>query len=378
MSSSNASSPLLEAFIKRSRSIVLAGAVLILALSWGLLQYALSDKTPRSLGSPLPTSPSSAAGEVAGSSSTPFLPRFLDGVDVSPTGTNLQVYGVMVENSPEARPLSGPARANVVLESPVEGGITRFLLLFDAQSTVDQIGPVRSARPYFVDWAEAVQAVYAHVGGSPEALQRITASANIRNLDEFFLARYFWRSSKRSAPHNTYTRMDLLRSSQAAKQGVTSVFKPWSYAASEAASSTPETAVSSVSIPYGGPFNVTWVYDSLQKTYMRRQADQLELDADGMVVTATNVVVMATDMRAVDQVGRLHVRTTGTGKAWVYRNGQRFEGVWSRQPGQWLSFEQSDGRPISFAPGKTWISVIAASSMTPMEVLSTHSSEKTL
>ena len=136
-----------------------------------------------------------------------LVPRMLDGVQVPFEEAALQPFAVMVENSPDAWPLAGLAKANLVIEAPVEGSITRFLAVIDATTTVDQIGPVRSARPYFVDFANGLQAVYAHVGGSPEALSLIHVLSSFRNLDEFSSGKYFWRSSKRAMPHNTYTEL---------------------------------------------------------------------------------------------------------------------------------------------------------------------------
>ena len=119
---------------------------------------------------------------------------------VSAEEANLQPYAVMIDNHPDARPSSGLAAANLVFEVPVEGGMTRYMAVFDATTTVDQIGPVRSARPYFVELADALGAVYAHVGGSPDGLNLITSLPKFRDLNEFWNGKYFWRSAKRDAP----------------------------------------------------------------------------------------------------------------------------------------------------------------------------------
>jgi len=84
-----------------------------------------------------------------------------------------QVFGVMVENSADAWPLSGLDQAFLVIEAPVEGSIPRFIAFFSDDQEVEKIGPVRSARPYYIDWNDGLQAMYTHVGGSPEALELI-------------------------------------------------------------------------------------------------------------------------------------------------------------------------------------------------------------
>jgi hypothetical protein len=239
------------------------------------------------------------------------------------------------------------------------------MAVYDASTTVEQIGPVRSARPYYVDLADALGATYAHVGGSPDALQRIASLAKFENLDEFFNAKYFWRSSKRAAPHNAYTRTDLLTAAAEQKQwGQASDFHPWRYGAS---SSTGDVngSVTDIRIPYGGAFNVSWKYVSDTQSYTRFQSGVAQRDADGVAVTSSNVVVLLTDGQVLDAVGRLSIRTTGRGKAWLFRDGQRFDVTWHRSSGEWFTFETDQGQDAMFHPGTTWISVITSPEMGP-------------
>ena len=122
-----------------------------------------------------------------------------------------QVFAVMVENSAEAWPLSGLDQAFLVIEAPVEAKIPRLEgFYYLGQKEVEKIGPVRSARPYYVDWAEEFGALYAHVGGSPAALKQITASNDLFDLNEFWHGPNFWREAFRFIPHNVYTSTELL------------------------------------------------------------------------------------------------------------------------------------------------------------------------
>ncbi|MBI4139190.1 DUF3048 domain-containing protein [Candidatus Uhrbacteria bacterium] len=291
--------------------------------------------------------PTTTAGEL--------VPRKLDGVPVPFEASALQTYAVMVENAPEARPLMGPAKANLVIEAPVEGGITRFLLVFDATSTVDQIGPVRSARPYYVEFANGLGAVFTHVGGSPEALDLIRQLTFFRNVDEFSSGKYFWRSAKRPMPHNVYTRMDLLRSADEAKGWEDGLFRGWRYG-----TSTESGDVREVNVPFAGVFAVRWTYDPASGRYRRFQSGAEQKDADGTPVEAANIVVMRTEEQVLDEVGRLRIRTTGSGKATVYRNGEKIESLWRRAAGEWLRFETVDGIDVEFTPGTTWIEVVTS------------------
>jgi hypothetical protein len=209
-----------------------------------------------------------------------------------------------------------------------------------------------------VDWAESLDAVYAHVGGSPDALGLISHIKDFRNLDEFTNGKYFWRSAKRFMPHNTYTRTDLLRDATTSKNWEVGNFHSLRYA-----TSSDRGDVGEIKIPYGGAYSVKWSFDANSNNYRRYQSGSPQNDADGTPVNATNVVVLLTEEKVLDDVGRLQIRTTGSGKAVVYRRGEKIAGVWRRQAGEWYSFETVDGKDIEFEPGTTWISVVTSKSM---------------
>lgn len=351
-----------ETFIKRSWPVLAFGAVLILLASVALVTFAVSGKGRKQTAATQPTETATST-PLAGD----LVPRSLDGVLVSPQDANLQAYAVMLENSPEARPLSGLAKANVVYELPVEGGVTRYLAVYDASTTVDQIGPVRSARAYYVDLADSLNALYAHVGGSPEALDKIKGLKGFRDLNEFWNGKYFWRSAKRSAPHNVYTRSDLLHSAEKSSAWKTGKIQSWEYKEDDPAESTTSTKRGNEegpSIPYGGSFNVKWTYDRDANAYSRKLAGVIQKDSDGSAINARNVIVAETEWSAYDSVGRLKLRTTGKGKATIYRDGKKLSGVWKRSAGMNFSFEGVDGSDILLNRGTTWIEFVQGSAAT--------------
>ena len=119
------------------------------------------------------------------------------------------VVMVMVNNHPQARPQSGLNRADIVFEILAEGEITRFAAFYHSE-TEGTIGPVRSARPYYMDLAEGMGAVIAHAGGSPAAKERFT-QPGYPSLDGIAGgSQYFTREEFRQAPHNLYTSMEQL------------------------------------------------------------------------------------------------------------------------------------------------------------------------
>jgi hypothetical protein len=344
-----------NAFVERmtkSWKATAAVAIVLVGASVAFLIYALQDSKPR----PVVTPPA----EETATSTVNYLERALDGMLVDASSTRLLPLGVMVENSADAWPLQGPAKADVVFEAPVEGSITRYFLLFDASSTVDEIGPVRSARPYFVEWADAFHAMYVHVGGSPEALDNIKKDSDFQDLNEFFNGWAFWRAAKRTAPHNVFTRTELLLQAAEKKGYEAAPFRPWEYA--EANTSTDRTVdVEEINVPYEGLYAAQWRYDKETDEYVRYRGNAMVRDADGTPIRVKNVVVMLTEAQVLDEIGRLRVRTTGRGKALVFSNGKKREGSWVRSAGQTLQFEGVDGSEITFSRGKTWISVLTGS-----------------
>jgi len=332
----------------------MVGAVVLLLVSAVLIYLAVTGKTRTATNEPVVI-------EQATSTPVVMVPRRLDGVLVPQGQEALAPRAVMVENFIASRPLSGPALANVAIEAPVEGGITRFILFFDATTTAPEVGPVRSSRPYFIDWAKAWGASYFHVGGSPDALKMIKGLGNLFvSIDEMRNGDFFWRSSDRTAPHNAYTSQTLMTQALTAK-GFGSGTAPinWHFQDAVATSTKRGSAWSPpmVKIPYGGSYNVTWKYDTDRGVYQRYQAGVLQTDKDGTPVESENVVVLKTDAQVLDSVGRLKIRTVGSGDALAYRDGIKYVLRWQRSANESIKFGSIDGSEFLLTRGRTWIEV---------------------
>jgi len=160
------------------RELIIAGTMLILLIASGTAGWVQTHKNVKVIANhtkthytkPKPPAPTTVAST-------------LSGLQVDKSVNQRPVTGVMIENSPDARPQSGLDQASVVFEAIAEGGITRFLTLFQ-DTQPDYLGPVRSARPYYVQWCMGFDCSLAHVGGSPEALADIPAWGT-KNLDQF-------------------------------------------------------------------------------------------------------------------------------------------------------------------------------------------------
>lgn len=269
-------------------------------------------------------------------------------------GESLFVFGVMVENAYDAWPLSGVEDAFLVIEAPVEGSIPRFLAFFTSDMRVDEIGPVRSARPYYVDWAHGWDLVYAHVGGSPEALELIT-ELGVQDLNEFYNGSTFWRSTHRSAPHNVYTSIDRLTRTAKAKDFKQRSQGFFSFKSSEGDYGDIDL-VEYWWFSRSGAYDVVWNFEN--GLYTRSQGVNTAQSADGDLYQVNNVIFLETDIRSIDDVDRKRVRTTGEGDALLFQNGFRTEIIWKKNSIDGpLYFEDAWGNEVTLLPGKTWITV---------------------
>jgi len=268
----------------------------------------------------------------------------------------------MIDNSVDAWPVSGVEKAFLVIEAPVEASIPRLEAFFSAGFSVEKIGPIRSARPYFVDWANEFDALYAHVGGSNAALDLILSTGTF-DLNEFYNGSSFWRSSDRSAPHNAYTSTDLLAVavSRAEERGRASepLYGTWTF--KDGASQDDDiVSESGVSVRFNSSlYAVDWTFDPATDTYLRSQGGKKAISAEGVRFSANNVAVMVTDIEVLDAVGRRSVRTVGEGKAWVLQDGRTIEATWKKPSvSERLVFYDQAGDMISMNAGNTWIEVV--------------------
>lgn len=131
------------------------------------------------------------------------------GVEVAKEVLDKIPYMAIIENSQAARPQSGLYAADMVFETLAEGGIPRFIALYQSEDS-QKIGPIRSARPYFIDITREYNLPFAHCGGSEEALQAINRD-KLMGMNEFYNGSFFWRDKERIAPHNLYTSSEKLR-----------------------------------------------------------------------------------------------------------------------------------------------------------------------
>ncbi|HET8567904.1 MAG TPA: DUF3048 domain-containing protein [Candidatus Limnocylindria bacterium] len=268
---------------------------------------------------------------------------------------------VRVPNDPAARPQSGLAKADIVFELLVEGGITRYALVFHSEEA-DKVGPIRSARLSDLHLAPMLRAILAHVGAQTQTLERIREAAKAGqfvDVDQFQSSAAFDRVSDRPAPQNVYTSTQRIR--EAAKDTAKVQVPPLAFGESKAQGKPATT----LTIPYTGSGKVT--YEPSGDGFKRAQAGQPTVD-DGREVAPANVIVIKTEITEVpgyveDEHGSLSldIRSTGSGPVVVLTAGKRFDGTWERSGAANFSFKDASGTPILLRPGLSWVHIVPIS-----------------
>lgn len=274
--------------------------------------------------------------------------------------TTQPVTAIMIENSPDARPQSGLKQSGVVYEAIAEGGITRFLTLHQ-QDKPQLIGPVRSLRMYYVDWLAPYNASIAHIGGSRDALNEVR-NGHYRDIDQFFNADSYWRSTDRWAPHNVYTSFSKLDALNKAKGYKESRFT--GFTRTDAKPSKKPTA-KNIAIEFSGPlFNTTYAYDKKHNRYNRSQGGAPHVDREDGQISPSVVIAMKINMNRVLQDGyREDIKTTGGGEAIIFQNGTAKKVTWHKpKRNRQITFTDDNGKDVPLVRGQTWIAAIPNSS----------------
>ena len=320
--------------------------------------------------SPPPIGSPAAPGPSSGPSATPspsLVPAPLTGRPVSVALAQRPAIAVMVDDLAAARPQAGFSAASVIWQAPAEGGIPRYMLVFQETLPV-LVGPVRSARQYFIDWAAELHALYVHVGGSPQALATLGAAGHgelVYDADEFRYGggRYLWRVSDRRPPHNVYTDGEHL-AALAHLLGVTAPPPPpgWSFAPDPPLPERPQGGRLAVAYPAN---TISYAYDRRTNRYVRSVSGETpQRDAaTGEVVTPANVVVIWVHLAPLTGPGagkgRLEATLVGSGPAWIAHNGRTIRGVWRKTaPAAPTRFFEAAGHPVTFTIGQTVIQVV--------------------
>ena len=268
---------------------------------------------------------------------------------------NYQIaMAVSIENSPAARPQSGLDRAEIIYEFMLEGGITRFLAIF-WPDIPEKVGPIRSARPALIETASAYEALFLHAGASPDGFA-LLSNNNILHLDQIYQSQYYWRSSKRSAPHNLYSGRPSLEDYVNTLSGKE---YPNQFKFLTASVISDFTEAQYITIDYWGSYDVLYRYNSLENNYLRflNDYENPHTVENGEQLKAKNIIVQYVQTSTKDEQGRQKINLNTGGKIELFRDGIVIEGSWKKKNKQFVYLNNS-GQEIEINPGQTWIQIV--------------------
>jgi len=297
--------------------------------------------------------------------------------------------GVMIENHEDSRPQSGISRADAVYEAVAEGGITRMLNVYYCQAPA-QVGPVRSARTYFLDFISEYgeSPLYAHVGGAntpgpADALGQIEDYdwAGYNDLNQFSIGfPTFWRDYNRlghptATEHTMYSTTDKLWKFAKEERKLSNVdkngdswstgFREYSFKNDPSASSRPGAQIVHIEFWEGyKAYFVDWVYDKAKNIYLRKSGGVPHMDKNtNQQLSAKVIVVLFMSERhandGYEDNAHLLYGTKGTGKTLVYMDGKEIKGTWSKAGRTDRTIiKDSSGEEVKFTRGKLWFEIL--------------------
>ncbi len=293
----------------------------------------------------------------------------LNGVMIAQERAQLPVLAVMIENSPQARWQSGLNKADIVYETLAEGGITRFMAIFQSQDA-DVVGPVRSARTYFAEVVREYNAWFSHVGGSVDGIKFIKQYA-LHDLDAFFVDKPYWRDptrlKTRGLEHSMYTNTFDLRKNI---QGFAELnnFDGWSFKDEVTQKSdSDKKQTQNITIKFSFPgFDALWKYDPEQNNYVRYTGGATHKDAqNGQQLLAKNIIVQYVKMTPIlnQQKGddsALKLDLTGSGEGMLFQDGKAIAITWKKdKSGDHTQYYYADGvdkgQKIQLNRGVIWV-----------------------
>jgi hypothetical protein len=290
----------------------------------------------------------------------------LTGLAADPANLHRPLLIVKIDNAPKARPQAGINQADVVVEEAVEGGVTRFAVMFHSQDA-DPVGPVRSARTTDIQIATPMhRPLFAYSGTNANFLKLVRA-APLVDLSPDMRPAAYRRQSGRPAPYNLFSATPTLRN------GTSGEAPPplFTYRRSGAAPGTPAASVSLI-FTDKVTTSVGWTWDAATGGWRRSEITfkpgsgesttrTPHLDAAGQQVVAKNVVVqfveyVDTGERDQSNTAVPEGKLIGEGEAWVLSEGKVVKGRWQRPSVDAVTrFVDAAGQPIEVVPGLTWI-----------------------
>lgn len=289
---------------------------------------------------------------------------------------NVRPIALMIDNDTNAaRPQIGLEDAYMVYEIVVEGRATRFMALFK-NFDLEKVGPVRSSRHYFLDYAQEHDAIYSHAGWSPKAAKDIKA-LGINNINGVAGdGSIFWRDNTYDKTwHNLYTSTVKLSSRADEKnyrRDTTNKIPDYNLLDETPTGGTP---VKSISIPYANFYKVGYKYNEEAKVFVRYVNGATHDSQTGKAITAKNIImytVQNVNLPDTEDKGRQDLKNIGSGTGYYFSDGQAVEIKWSKSSREAKTeYTLADGTPLKLNPGNTFVQIVPTYAEATIETVQT-------
>jgi hypothetical protein len=286
-----------------------------------------------------------------------------------------QPVAVIIENHPHARPQAGLAEADIVLEAVAEEGITRFVAIF--QSTLPSlVGPIRSARSYFLPFIQEHNAKFAHVGGNRDALEILKNGVdNILDIDEMRYGDLFWRdySTTKITEHTMYSSAEKLSNKFSENE-----WDPIKSLDFKKDIKPSKNLYNKVTLNYSShSYQVDYHFDEDQGKYIRHMAGQPHIDKNiNKPISIDNILVLFIDTKlnpSLPTKGALSMKVVGEGNVYLFTKKSIYKGVWIKNSeSSRLKLLSDEGEVIYLSPGKTWIHYMSVDDFDRLSFMTTN------
>ena len=284
---------------------------------------------------------------------------------------NERPIAFMIDNNTNAQPQASLNSTYMVYEIIVEGNESRLMALFKGQDC-DSVGPIRSSRHYFLDYAMENDAIYAHLGMSPQADEQMK-TFGINNINgqayDTGAARtatsLYWRATHKKAPHNAYTNIPSIKQiAQSKGYSLTSEQDSvLNYVEKEVVLDGENAQVANtITIPYSSGHKVRYEYNEETGRYTRYSKGRLMKDeVTGESVTTKNLIVTFAENYTLndgENKGRQDVVTVGSLDGYYITNGKAIKIKCNKESrSAQTQYVDLEGNEIEVNDGNTWVNI---------------------
>lgn len=285
----------------------------------------------------------------------------LDGLKYYPLELSKRPVAVSIDNHPAARWQAGLRDSEIVYEFQVEYPYTRYLAIYLAKEP-KMVGPVRSARPYIIYYAMENDAVFVHVGGSEDAFAEIK-KLDVAEVDGLYSgAMWRYNDTGKFAPHNMYTTLKSIRN-ETVRVGYRTEYFFEKYHFNEKSTALSEkydaTSAKKINITYNKENTTDYIYDDESKLYLRFKDKEKHVDElYNEQLKTKNIIVLEAPKSVLDSVGRLYLKTIGTGNGIYFTEGETINITWKKNSEKDRTKFYIDEVELNLNPGNTWIQIV--------------------